>query len=58
MDYWEFNSSLPYELYIRGFNIVPSMLKTADYIIYDKIAIERKDCKTGDLQTSIYKQWL
>lgn len=34
------------------------MLKTADYIIYDKIAIERKDCKTGDLQTSIYKQWL
>ena len=41
-----------------GFIIFPSMLQTGDYIIDDETAIERKDCKTGDLQTSFYQKRL
>lgn len=53
VDKREFNSRLPFRLYLLGIEIVPIMLEVADYILSNNIGIERKDCKTGDLINSI-----
>lgn len=53
VDKREFTSSLPFELYKSGFNLKPIMLKTADYILTNDVAVERKDCATGDLMNSL-----
>ncbi|KAG5498503.1 hypothetical protein JKF63_02789 [Porcisia hertigi] len=38
----EFRSSLPYDLYRRGVQIVPLTLTTADYVLSPEYAVERK----------------
>lgn len=53
MDTREFKSSLPSYLYHFGFEVVPMFLKTADYILSDDIAVEKKSVNTKDLQNSL-----
>ena len=53
IDKREFNSKLPYFLYKKGFIIKPILLKSSDYILTNKIGVERKDCETGDLVNSL-----
>lgn len=38
----EFRSTLPYELYKRGVDLVPLTLTTADYVLSPEYAVERK----------------
>ncbi|KAG5485743.1 hypothetical protein LSCM1_07154 [Leishmania martiniquensis] len=38
----EFRSSLPYQLYCRGMELVPLTLTTADYVLSAEYAVERK----------------
>lgn len=49
----EFGSKLPFSLYLAGFNLISHRLITGDYILSDNIGVERKDCRTGDLSSSI-----
>ncbi len=53
MDSREFNSKLPFELYKNNFEVIPVLLKSGDYILTDRIAIERKDSLTGDFYSSL-----
>lgn len=38
----EFRSSLPYDLYRRGMQLIPLTLSTADYVLSPEYAVERK----------------
>jgi DNA excision repair protein ERCC-4 len=53
VDFREFRSELPAQLFYKGFNIVPMMLKTGDYVLSNQVIIERKCVETGDLVESI-----
>lgn len=53
VDTREFKSSLPSYLYHHGFEVVPMFLKSADYILSDDIAVEKKSINTRDLHLSL-----
>ena len=53
VDKREFNSEIPYLLYKNDFHVHPKFLLKGDYILSDYLAIERKDCTTGDMFNSI-----
>lgn len=40
-------------MYHHGFDVVPMFLKTADYILSDDTAVEKKSVNTRDLHQSI-----
>jgi len=52
VDTREFGCSTPVALHDAGFWIVPMMLTVGDYIISDKICVERKSVATKDLFSS------
>lgn len=53
VDFREFRCELPAQLYYAGFTVIPMMLKTGDYVLSNKVIIERKCVDTGDLNESI-----
>ena len=58
VDTRELNSSIPYLLFGLGFTIEIRQLKSGDYILPNNIAVERKDCKTGDFYQSMESRHL
>jgi DNA excision repair protein ERCC-4 len=53
VDVREFSSSLPQYLYDEGFWVVPLTLNVGDFVLSDKIAVEKKAVSTHDLHTSL-----
>ena len=53
VDTREFKSSLPSYLFHTGFKVVPLFLKTADYVLNDEAAVEKKSVHTRDLHNSL-----
>ena len=49
VDTREFSSTTPIYLADKNFWIVPMVLTVGDYILTDKICVERKSAATGDL---------
>ena len=52
VDVREFSSTTPIHLHENGFWVVPMTLTVGDYVLSDKLCIERKSIATGDLFSS------
>ena len=53
VDKREFKSLLPSYLYHNGFTVYPMFLDSADYILSNQVAVEKKSVHTRDLHESL-----